>query len=51
MMKKENKVTLKVLVDKSQKKYVEKKAKEYRVSEAEIVRVILATYINKKQNE
>ena len=44
-MKKENKVLLKVLVEKSQKKWIEKQAKEYFVSEAEVVRIIIATYI------
>jgi hypothetical protein len=47
-MKKENKVLLKVLVEKDQKKYISQTAKKQGVSEAEVVRVILHYYITKK---
>jgi hypothetical protein len=40
-MKKENKVLLKVLVEKEQKNWIENKAKSEKVSEAEIVRGML----------
>lgn len=45
-MKTENKVLLKVLVEKKQKKWIEKSAKSERISEAEFVRSIFQTVID-----
>ena len=47
-MKKENKVLLKVLVEKEQKNYIEKQAKLLGFSEAEVVRGLLRIAINNK---
>lgn len=47
-MKKENKVLLKVLVEKGQKEYIEKQAKLLDYSEAEVVRGLLRIAINNK---
>ena len=47
--KKENKVLLKVLVEKSQKKFVEKSAKLKKVSEAEFVRSIIQSKMTLKK--
>lgn len=40
-MKKENKVLLKVLVEKKQKEFIRKEAKFFRCSEAELVRDLI----------
>lgn len=45
-MKTENKVLLKVLVEKKQKKWIETIAKKERISEAEFVRSIFEEVIN-----
>jgi hypothetical protein len=48
MIKKENKVMLKVLVEPKQKKWIERKAKITGWSEAEFVRSLLEEVINEK---
>lgn len=47
-MKNKNKVMLKVLVEREQKKWVEKQAKGFKVSEAEIIRSVLSDAIGFK---
>ncbi len=49
-MKTENKILLKVLVEKRQKKWIKENAKKDKVSEAEFVRAILQAVLE-KENE
>ena len=44
-MKKENKVLLKVLVEKGQKLEIERRAKKEHISEAEVIRKILEEFL------
>ncbi len=48
-MKTENKVLLKVMIGKEQKKFIKKLSKDWEVSEAEIVRRMIINIMNSKK--